>query len=409
MIIRAAITCETCGKLHVVRIGMGQEEHQSHRFPCRGCGEDIGVGLQVDYANVNAWPLAELNCALAKEEAGAEIVNLDANFLIPVADAGRDMAFPRLEQLHVLAKRAVAAGVEPRRIDLDDPKLHQRPFRRPDYNAEWAELRRAWTLHRRGQGALSRGVIKKATAALYPNDPLQGLSDWLFRLCFQMTSPRYHPVLQQLVERLRPLFGTPAFERFTAYYSRHMAPVRGRKYLSVMTDYFRAYSEFAQVHLVVTNDLPVPPGHRATSTDFDKTKMFYGNAFEAHADLVDVIALLNNLLRGRDYDAFERLTLKQYYQIDKSGRSNCFMAEPALAAISAEADNQIRNASHHDAIDFDPVTQIITYRTGKGAVGPEQQISYTDYLLRSIKLFMQIITIFQFELLLAQENEHWPI
>src|SRR5580698_4007732 len=93
MIVRSAITCNTCGKLHVVRIGMGQEEHQSHRFPCRGCGEDIGVGLQVDYANVNAWPVAELNCALAQEDVGADIVNLDANFVIPISDQGQDMAF----------------------------------------------------------------------------------------------------------------------------------------------------------------------------------------------------------------------------------------------------------------------------------------------------------------------------
>jgi hypothetical protein len=101
--------------------------------------------------------------------------------------------------------------------------------------------------------------------------------------------------------------------------------------------------------------------------------------------------------------------LKQYYQIDKSGRSNCFVAEPALAAISTEADNQIRNASHHGGMEFDPATQIITYRTGKGGTGPEQQISYTDYLVRSVRLFMQIITLLQFELLLAQTHEHWPL
>jgi hypothetical protein len=404
MIVRSAIICNTCGKPHVIRIGMGQEEHQSHRFPCRGCGEDIGVGLQVDYANVGAWPLAELNCTLAEEKAGAEIVNLDPNFVIPVADQGRDMTFSRLNQMRALVKKAIDRGV-----DLNDPKLHERPLRRPDYNAEWLELRRAWTLHRRGQDALSRGVIKKATAKLYPEDPLEGLPDWLFRLSLFLAAPHYYPLLKAMIERVKPVFATPGFKAFTSHYSHEMAGERGRKYLSIMTEYFGAYAEFSQVQLLVTNGLPVPPGHRVTSGDFGSTRMFYGNAFEAHADLVDLIAMLNNLLQGREYNVFEQLTLKQYYQIDKSGRSNCFANEPDLAVISAEADNQLRNASHHGGMDFDSATQMIIYRAGKGGTGPEQQVTYTEYLVRCVRLFMQIMTLLQFELMIAQPHEHWPL
>ena len=55
MIIRDALRCETCGKPHVVRIGMGQEESQQHRFPCRNCGEDIAVTRMVDYKNTRSW------------------------------------------------------------------------------------------------------------------------------------------------------------------------------------------------------------------------------------------------------------------------------------------------------------------------------------------------------------------
>ena len=409
MIIRSAVTCDTCGRLHVVRIGMGQEEHQSHHFPCRGCGEDIGVGLQVDYANVSAWPLAEMNCTLAEETVGAEIVNLDANFLIPVADQGRDMTFSRLNQMHALAEKAVAGGMKPTKLDMDDPQLNHRPLRRPDYNAEWLELRRAWTLHRRGQEVLSRGVIKKATAKLYPENPLAGLPDWLFRLSLFLAASHHYPMLKAMIERVRPVFATPAFKAFTDHYGHEMADAHARKYLSIMTEYFSGYAEFAQVQLLVTNGLPVPPGHRVTSSDFGKTRMFYGNAFEAHADLVDVIAMLNNLLQGRAYNVFERLTLKKYYEIDKSGRCNCFANEPDLAAISVEADNQLRNASHHGGMDFDSMTQMITYRAGKGGKGPKQQMTYTEYLIRCVRLFMQIMTLLQFELLMAQTHEHWPL
>jgi hypothetical protein len=101
--------------------------------------------------------------------------------------------------------------------------------------------------------------------------------------------------------------------------------------------------------------------------------------------------------------------LKKYYEIDKSGRCKCFANEPDLAAISVEADNQLRNASHHGGMDFDSMTQMITYRAGKGGKGPTQQMTYTEYLVRCVRLFMQIMTLLQFELLMAQSHEHWPL
>jgi len=214
MIIRSAVTCNTCGKLHVVRIGMGQEEHQSHHFPCRCCGEDIAVGLVVDYVNITAEPVPELNCSLAQEQPGAEIVNLDANFVIPASAQGQDMTFARLAQLQAITKRAIAAGADFTPVDLDDPKLDQRPFRRRDFKAEWLELRRAWTLHRRRQDALSRGVVKKSSTKLYSDHPLTGLPDWLWRLCLHLTAPAYHPPLKAMMERVKVIYGMPAFEAF---------------------------------------------------------------------------------------------------------------------------------------------------------------------------------------------------
>lgn len=163
MIIRDALRCETCGKLHVVRIGMGQEESQQHRFPCRNCGEDIAVTLMVDYENTQSWVVVDENAVQDLEEAGAEIVNLDANFLIPSHLQGADLVSPRFEQIRDLA----------RSIDKSAPQ----PHRRPDYAAEWKRLRKAWNLHRSGQKPLSRVCVKTGSAAYYSHEPLTGLPD----------------------------------------------------------------------------------------------------------------------------------------------------------------------------------------------------------------------------------------
>jgi hypothetical protein len=107
MIIRDSLRCETCGTLHVVRIGMGQEESQEHRFPCRNCREDIALALVVDYENMRSHVVFKETAAYTPEEPGAEIVNLDANFLIPDDLQGVDGVIPRFDQVQALAKASV--------------------------------------------------------------------------------------------------------------------------------------------------------------------------------------------------------------------------------------------------------------------------------------------------------------
>ena len=70
-------------------------------------------------------------------------------------------------------------------------------------------------------------------------------------------------------------------------------------------------------------------------------------------------------------------------------------------AICAEANNKIRNASHHGSLVFDQAGQAISYRTGKGGTGEEQRISYADYLVRCVRIFLHAMTLFRIELLIA--------
>ena len=288
-------------------------------------------------------------------------------------------------------------------VNIDDPRMAHRPFRRSDYLREWTELKRAWTLHRRGQNVFSKGILKKATAELYPDKPLTGLADWLYRLAIQIQGGGGEKDLRDAAEFLRTAVGKPQFAAFQAHYNQSMAGGRGRRYLTTISEYFDQYSEYSQVQFLISGGLPPPDDASVTSVAFDKTKMFYGNSFEALADQYDLIAMLNNIIQGRQFDTFSKLTLKQYYEIDKSGRANCFKAEPALTSFASEFDNQVRNASHHGGMEFDPVTQIITYRAGKGGTGSEMQMTYTEYLVRCVRIFSQLLRLMTIELILTQQ------
>jgi hypothetical protein len=121
-----------------------------------------------------------------------------------------------------------------------------------------------------------------------------------------------------------------------------------------MNAFFDIYSELSQVYFFVVTSLEVPGDHHTTSTDFDRVKMFYGNCYEQFTHLVEFLALVNNMLVCRRYNKFQELTLEQYRKLDRPARFGPFEANKPFMVICAEADNRIRNASHHGSFELDP-------------------------------------------------------
>lgn len=217
----------------------------------------------------------------------------------------------------------------------------------------------------------------------------------------------YEGPFRAAIEVIRPLLRKPEFADFIAYYNR-IASDRSDRYFELMKAYFEDYGDFGQVHFHVAKGLDVPAGNIASSVDFDATRMFYGNAFEAFASSVDIFAYLNNLLAGRPFNQFEKLTQKEYLKLDKANRFDAFAGVPAFAALCEERDNQLRNASHHGGMKIDRKTQTIRYRAGKGGIGPEQRVDYAAYLARSAKLFLQAMTLLRIEIMMCHATGARP-
>lgn len=321
------------------------------------------------------------------------IVNLEADFLIPADQQGLDRVFPRMEQQHAILTRAMEAGGDLAEFD--------RPAHPGDLADEWRILSRAWSLERNKQSVLARARIKEINASVYAIDPIQDVPDWISRMCSLLTQPAYDQRVLDAVDAFRPLQGR-AFMPFRAYYAEEMAPKRGAKYLRLFREFFDAYSEFNQVRLLLATETPIEADLQASSSDFRKTRMFYGNAYETQGELVDLLALLSNQLQGRAFNTFDQLpSIEAYLKLDKANRYAAFANIPAFAALIAERDNQLRNASHHGGIEFDPATHILTCRAGKGGQGEIMTLTYTQYLTRCTTLFMQVASLFRFELILA--------
>lgn len=401
MIVRYALKCETCGKPHTLRIGMGHDASQTHNFACRKCSEKIVLRMDLDHEKLGWSVVCVENCEPADEVADAPIVYMDANLVISPDEQGEDRTFPRFA--HMDAMREAAARLKPSPLAEPVPLTNRnhRPYRPPDYGAEWVLLRKAWSLARNGQSELSEKQIAAGSAEFYPPDhALENIENWIWRFSSLLCTPSYGPVFDDGIDALEPLRGSPLWDDFNKFYES-VAPARGKRYFDLMKDFFQGYGEFSQVYFFAVRHMPIPESHHTTSTDFAAVEMFYGKAYEQFTALIEYLAMLNNMIADRAYDTFQKLSLAEYRKLDRSHRFGPFETNVAFMKMCAEADNQIRNASHHSALVFDQPNQIISYRVGKGGTGAEHRISYANYLARCVRLFLQAMTLLRIELLIS--------
>lgn len=309
MIVRYPLECETCGQAHTVRIGLGQDASQTHKFRCRNCNEEIEIRVGLDHAQAGWEIVCISNCHPNQEVAGSPIVNLDPNFLISPEEQGKDMTFPRLRQMHALVKAAEKAGSLVDLSEIPRGSRNSRPFRQLDFGEEWKLLKKAWSLARNDRLKLSKQRVAAGSAEFYANDPLKSLQDWVRRFALFVCQPGYEQMFRDAMKVLEPLGKSDLSDFGKAY--NGLSSERGDRYFAIMKDFFAAFSEFAQVYLFVAKGMELPKDHHATSVDFDAVKMFYGNTFEHFTSLVVILALLNNMLLGRAFDEFQTLTLPQ--------------------------------------------------------------------------------------------------
>lgn len=400
MVIRSFFKCLTCDHPHIVRIGMGQEEYQAHTISCAGCGEEMSIGLRVNYDQITAIPEAIDNCEMVKPFEQGTVINVHANFTIPTEQQNDDGVFPHLQQMMEMTKRSIEQNATT--LDKSNgPKILPLFSKRPNIAEEWKLLKKAWSLHRRGQNKISRKIIDEASEIFYDNELLPDINDWLWRFLVELTGKHFEKLFSESFDVVFPLLKDSRFTPFSDYYCLNLSPAHARRYFAIIQEFFSGYSDYSQIYFQVRDNFKIDKDHMASSVNFNVTRMFYGNTYEAFMSSVDVLTYLNNMICDRDFDQFQRLTIEKYQKLDKPSRCDPFKDNVPFSKLCIERDNQLRNASHHGSFNLDPETQIIKYQSGKGGSGPVREILYIHYLERSTNIFLQLMTIFRIEIAMS--------
>jgi len=383
MISRTLIRCATCSKPITARIQVGHELEQPVSFPCPHCGTLVQLTLILDEP-----PRVKIHWGDNAESGGEEgaIINIGAGFTIPQDKLHKDRYFPSFDAPKPYLEDDEEPQALPGPIILDaQVGLGTLPYA----ESTWRNLQRALRFHRTRQQQNLKTQLDEFWGT--PRSSEQTLENALFNFFLRFLAPNGKAWLAPLGKSLQTASSTNRGEylRFVAHYDTDLKHDRFEAYSEIISEYFRGYGEFSQTLVYARREIPLPVDAVATSSDFERTRMFYGNAFEVLGAHLDFPAAINNLIRGRPFDQMSAMDLKLFRTLNKANRTNCFSDNTELSWIVTEYDSTIRNASHHRWFKLDDSRRQLSYRSG--GTGAVHRMSYAEYLLRCNRLAIHLM------------------
>lgn len=392
MISRIWIKCHACRNPITARIQVGHELEQLVCFPCPHCGTQVQLTLVLDEP-----PRVKIRWG-ENAEAGDEegtIINVGAGFTIAQDKINTDLYFPWFD----------APRPNPKDFEIPDG-LHgpiildatEALGTFPYAEAKWRTLERALRFHRTGQQQNLDSQLDDFWGT--PRNSEETLENALFNYFLRFLAPNGQVWLDPLGRTIQAAHAANPTEyaKLIGHYDSDLKAERFESYSEIISEYFHGYGEFSQTLIYARLQQPLSPDAVATSSNFEQTRMFYGNAFEVLGTHLDVPAALNNIISGRPFDQMSAMDMKKFRAINKANRTNCFSNNAELSWLVAEYDSTVRNVSHHRWFKLDDSRRQITYRSG--GTGAVHRMSYAEYLLRCNRLAIQLMMLACLELVM---------
>ncbi len=337
------------------------------------------------------------NCEPASEE--GLIVNLHPDYPIPEDQLHQDQVFPWLTHVHDIAKKQLELLGDFSGFDSLE-ELSRAAAEIQTSQEAWPIIKKGWSLTRNGQDELAREVLKKYKSHGYEEEP--EINNVLFHFCGTLLLPGRSRLFEEANKFTATIFrnAPEEFHRFKLYFLAQRKAEHMDRYFDIFSEYFRDFGEFTQTLLLCRYNIPLPDNAASSSTAFPRTKMFYGNIYEALTSSFVVLASLDNIGKSRPFDQFEKMDLKKYLTINKAARASPFANTPAYATFAEGLDSGLRNASHHGAIKLDDLRRVISFRSG--GTGTLRYIRYAEYLYMCNELLLKLSALLMLELLIGR-------
>ena len=382
------LECNICKAKYVFRISIGYGLEQRHFIKCDICNEEIGVTLKLDQENASIETYFT-NCVQTEECGTAKVYNLSADFIVPEKYQNQEFISIPLIQKDLFANAEEVARLS----DSERAKLRRTGTLLAHIDKEWLDIK--FCLSQYIMGSKRAFEIAKMKAGKYDSNSTP--PEWLFDFGIRLLHHN-EIYVRAIIAKIKNLFNTLQGNDFLKYHDSVLFKVNMKQYNDVFKSFFQSYSLFNPLLFCYRNNKEISKGSLSTF-EFDSIKKFYGDAFECLGTAVDTYALLANMLKGRKFDEFETLTLKKYQtDINKSSKINCFHDIDEFKNAILSYDNKIRNGSHHNSMEYDPATQLISYSPKE--LSTKETIHYFDYMDVCVRIFISCNVLFCVDLFL---------
>ena len=405
MISRIPLKCLACEHEITARVQVSHEADQRVSSVCPQCYTPFRLRLLLTNPPHVSVEFVE-NCEPRPFEGPAgSIITVGSGFLIARGRRHEEQYFPSMDMPEPTQAEIEAFIPEGYDRERDGPLMLDRVQLlggMPMALEAWRKLRNAYRFVRTNQLARAQAPLRELMEE-EDEATVYSILDVLVFFAVRFLEPNGKTDLDQLlveVGRLRETDGVEVM-RLVADFQPKLWE-RLDHTIEVLDQFFRGYDEFNQAFMYVRRNIDLPEDPYAPSTDFDHTRMFYGEAFEVLGSHIDLLAAVNNILAGRPFDQLSAITLAQYRTSDKGRRRATLEGNAVLRTLVEEYSNDLRNATHHRWLTLSHDRSMLSYR--KGGNGEQVNLSYAEYLWRSGRITRQLLLLMALEIMMLRDD-----
>lgn len=425
MNINLSVRCDECSNQTNCRVGMSNRDIQPLKFSCGKCGSLIGLDFNVkdaDHLDNNALQAilasksprnVRVNEGVSYKIAGAKEIKSEGGFDPDTDFVDLHLDFPVVFGKYVMGRTPFLEAVA--RAGAEMAQFHR--FRLHLINQQYkkySQVSKLIDMYSKGFYGPFRDTARKRFKIKVASGKMEDINAALYAVVSEFVLPftlpddsralvrHYTEIIIDLIQSNKN--GTAAFlqELVDTEFLSHLQ----RDCLKIYKPIFDAELPLRPA-LFLDVDSSYAEGKvamRVSSQTFVEYREVYKDMAEVLNRQLVLVAGINNLLRRGDHDDFAkgiRVTkdgkelsppsLDKYADV-ALGNKLLDLDDPWYSVDPVALDNQLRNAIAHAKIDYDDVTQVITYFPKLEGMEREKkvQIQLLDYMWRMLSLFREV-------------------
>lgn len=357
---RFYIRCNDCGKLYMVRYGLGNNYPQKASFHCNDCANVIEIGYVIFGKQILKGGIIANDENLLTEK-DLPIKNLHPEIPTNKEDEDNPYFFQTMDLFSKLHRK---------KVNLFQFKDEQ--FELTKFFDTWPDIEFQLRLvSTRGEEKL-----KEIANMSYPE-----FTDRFENWSLQYLNGEQLEKLKLIDDELQVLDNSELIE----YIKNENQFLR--RIFNLCKTYMDCRDQLQASIFDLKFDLERNE-NMIVNVNWNEINKVYGDLYETIGDLFILPTMINNLKSGRRYNEFssEGFNLKKYLETDKANRGKNFEANSNLAYLLNSYHSWLRNGTHHNNSTLDQERHQIELGTGKGG-GEAKIISLADYVKNCNELF----------------------